>query len=67
MYKIFLLTKEYILSKKYGLIFGLRHILGVGGVNISRKKRYEGVMFNVIALRGGGWRSNIHKKALRNT
>ena len=64
MYIILLLTKEYILSKKYGLIFGLRHILGVGGVNISRKKRYEGVRFNVIALRVGGWRSNFHKKSV---
>ena len=36
---------------------------GGGGVKFSRKKRYEGVRFNVISVTRG-WGSNFQKKAL---
>ena len=31
----------------------LRNAMGVGGGKLSRKKRYEGVMFNVISVTRG--------------
>ena len=37
---------------------------GGGGLRFSGKKRYEGVRFNVLALRGGGWGSNFQKKSV---
>ena len=44
----------------------LRNADGVGGVKFSRKKRYEGVRFNVISVTVGGVQFS-RKKALRNT
>ena len=44
--------------------------MGVGGVNFSGKKRYEGVRFNVTACISvmRGWAgSNSQENALRNT
>ena len=43
--------------------------MGVGGVRFSGKKRYEGVMFNVISvMRGVGGGGPISRKiALHNT
>ena len=43
--------------------------MGVGGVRFSGKKRYEGVMFNVISVTGGGVGGGpiSRKIALRNT
>ena len=40
-----------------GAIQVLRNAIGGGGCQLSRKKLYEGVQFNVLALRGGGWGS----------
>ena len=46
----------------------LRNADGGGGGGVSDflgKKRYEGVMFNVIiSLRGGGWGSNFQKNSV---
>ena len=42
----------------------LRNSDGGGGVNISRKKRYEGVRFNVISVTRGGWWSNFQEKSV---
>ena len=39
----------------------------VGGVRFSGKKRYEGVIFNVISVTRGGWGPICRKIALRNT
>ena len=39
-----------------------RHGGGVGGVSFPGKKRYEGVLFNVISVTSGGWGSNSLKK-----
>ena len=38
--------------------------MGVGGVSFSGKKRYEGVMLNVISVTRGGWGSNFHKNSV---
>ena len=37
--------------------------MGVGGVRFSGKKRYEGVMFNVINVTRG-WGSNLQKNSV---
>ena len=52
-----------------GALQVLRNADGGGGCLIFLgKKRYEGVMFNVISVTRGGWGSNFQKKiALRNT
>ena len=44
----------------------LRNAVGVGGSQISRKKCYEGVRFNVINLHyeGGGLVSNFQEKSV---
>ena len=36
---------------------------GGGGINFSRKKRYEGVRSNVISVTSG-WVSNFQKKSV---
>ena len=46
----------------------LRNAGGVGGGKIFRKKRYEGVMFNVISVTRGWVGGPISRKiALHNT
>ena len=46
----------------------LRNAGGGGGITFSRKKRYEGVRFNVISVtRGWVGVQFPGKKALRNT
>ena len=37
---------------------------GGGGGLIFWKKRYEGVMFNVISVTRGGWGSNFQKNSV---
>ena len=37
---------------------------GGGGGKIFRKKRYEGVMFNVISVTRVGWGSNFPKNSV---
>ena len=38
-----------------GAIQVLRNPDGCGGINFSWEKRYEGVRFNALSLRGGVW------------
>ena len=46
----------------------LRNAIGIGGVNFPNKKRYEGVLFNVISITRGWLGVNFPDiKALRNT
>ena len=48
----------------FGAIRVLRNADGGGGVRFSGKKRYEGVMFNVIIVTRGGWGSNLQKNSV---
>ena len=41
--------------------------VGVGGINFSGKKHYEGVRFNVISVTRGWMGVQFPKNALRNT
>ena len=52
------------MGQRVGAIQVLRNADGGGGVHISGEKRYEGVWFNLLALRGGGWGSNIQTKSV---
>ena len=52
--------KMKCLTEVYGVIQVLRNsVAGEGGVRFPRKKRYEGVRFNIIR---GGRGSNFQKK-----
>ena len=67
----FILVTNYIFGINFwlGAIQVLRDAVGEWGSQLSRKKRYEGVWFNVISLTMG-WVGGGHisrEKALRNT
>ena len=42
----------------------LRNADGVGGVQFSGEKRYEGVRFNGISVTRGEWGSNFQEKSV---
>ena len=49
---------------QHSLKLGAIQVMGVGGVRFSGKKRYEGVMFNVISVSRGWVGSNFQENSV---